>query len=416
MEDSSQLLQRLHELEGQIQEIKTKLDPPTREARLKRCVRKAPMFVLSNWGFFATLVAVGLGVWAYWYYDVSYFESQRNISQSKAAGEFYRKLGDSLILHGEREAAEDAYRSALKVSPNNMEATRGLLKMQVFDPLEGQKDIIPEVVDKKIDYLSSLITDNTESFIVSYFKGERYEEQEEYAQAKTAYEESISKNPDFVYGYIALAYVSILAGDGVDYGMGQLDEALKHDPNSALALNNLGFCYMVKRDYDKAFKLFEHAHQISPYLEVFVNLGEAQRYKGNEDSLAEALSFHERALELLRDTKNEDNSDVAGDLAINFMPEEVGDNITPKFWVTFSTMEDKKTLVYYELSFDYALEHDWVKANQAFERAFKLDAAETYREFFDNKIQSIEKFSERTPDKTTLGWFEKRRHRLVPVV
>lgn len=117
--------------------------------------------------------------------------------------------------------------------------------------------------------------------------------------------------------------------------MGQLDEALKHDPNSALALNNLGFCYMVKRDYDKAFKLFEHAHQISPYLEVFVNLGEAQRYKGNEDSLAEALSFHERALELLRDTKNEDNSDVAGDLAINFMPEEVGDNITPKFWVTF---------------------------------------------------------------------------------
>lgn len=410
MADNSQVLKRLHELEDRIQEIKAEIEPST-ETRLRRCLRKTPMFVLSNWTLFAFLIAA---VWAYWYYGVSYFESQRNVAESKQAAEFYRKLGDRLMLYGERDAAADAYRNALKINPNNMEATRGTLKTQVFDSLEGQSNIIPEVVDQKLAYLNNLITDSRERFILSYFKGERYEEQEKYDQAKAAYEESIKLNPDFVYGYVALAYDSILAGDGVDYGMKQLNEALKRDPNSAIALNNLGFCYMVKGEFSDALGLFDRARQISPYLEVWVNLGEAQRYKGDADSLQEALDAHKRALELLSNDKDEDESDIAGDLAVNFMPEEVGDNVTPTSWITFTNMDEKRTLVYYELSFDYAMKHDWKKADQSFERAFKLDEPQTYAEFVVNKIQSIEKFSQRKPDKSAIHWFEKQRRRLTP--
>jgi tetratricopeptide (TPR) repeat protein len=414
MANNSQLIDKLHEMDHQIQEIKAQLDPP-KGGLLRRSLRKTPTFVLSNWGFFAFMIAVGLAVWAYWYYDVSYFESQRNIAQSKQSAEFYRKLGDNLMLYGERDAAADSYSKALKINPNNMEATRGLLKTEVFDSLEGQNNIIPEVVDEKIAYLNSLITDDKERFILAYFKGERYEEQEKYDQAKAQYEESIKLNPDFVYGYIAVAYDSILAGDGVDYGMRQLNEALQHDPNSALALNNLGFCYMVKGKYSEALTMFDRARQISPYLEVWINLGEAQRYKGNDDSLEQALDSHKRALGLLSDSKDEDESDIAGELAINFMPERVGDNDTPKSWVTFTNMDEKRTLVYYELSFDYAMRHDWRRANQSFMTASQLDQRGTYPEFIANKIISIERFSEKKPDKITVRWFEKQRHRLLPV-
>src|SRR6185436_19283649 len=106
------------------------------------------------------------------YYDVSFFEAQRNTFETKQTAETYRRLGDRLMLYGERDAAKDAYRNALRINPNDMAAARNLAKAQVFDSPSGQTNIIPLVVNQQIEYLNSFVTDSKERYIISYFKGE----------------------------------------------------------------------------------------------------------------------------------------------------------------------------------------------------------------------------------------------------
>ena len=137
----------------------------------------------------------------------------------------------------------------------------------------------------------------------------------------------------------------------------------------------------------------------------------AHRYKGGADNLDEALLHHKRALDLLKHS-NEKESLVAGEYAINYMPESEGDNETPKEFATFVRPEEKEMLVFYELSFDYAMKHDWVNADKSFNQAWRLDEDRAFQSFVENKIQSLERFTENKPDRETLLWFEKKRHRL----
>jgi tetratricopeptide (TPR) repeat protein len=403
----NEILHRLHELENQINDIRAQLDPQGKPRRK----RKALKFVVTNWGFFGFVITVVVAGLVYWHYDISYFENQKNISIVKKSADFYAQLGDRMLLLGEPEAAAESYRTALQINPSNVAASRGLFKSLIFEPLKGQEYSNNEVVDQRINYLKTLLTDDKERYIIDYLEAERFVEQEDFKLAKQKYQESITKNPEFVYGYLALAYVSVLDGDGVDFGKNQLDRAIQLNENSPLALNSLGFYYIVKLQFDKAISHLERAQKLMPYLEILIHLGNAHRYKGGADNLDEALLHHKRALDLLK-TSNEKESLVAGEYAINYMPESEGDNETPKEFATFVRPEEKEMLVFYELSFDYAMKHDWVNADKSFNQAWRLDEDRAFQSFVENKIQSLERFTENKPDRETLLWFEKKRHRL----
>ncbi len=335
------------------------------------------------------------------------------------------------MLNGEFPAAKEAYNAALKANPSNVDATRGLLKTDVLEPLPGQKYIIPEVEQTKIDHLSKVLerdedtgivahltrlfnrapARDNETYIISYFRGLQYEQRENYGCAKILYQEAINRNSKFVGGYLALAFAHVLARDPAECAIGVLGK-FENDDSSAVALNNLGYCYLLEGDFTRADGLFKRSLLISPYLEAYVNLGDGYRYLRDADS---ALRYHNAALKWVEDPHNEKENAVAGGLAINFMPTKQGDTETPKTYVEIQETNQKRMLVLFELSLDYALKEDFVRADQTFNAAFALDPEGAYQAFIDNKIESIENLSQNLSEspipKRSLRWFEKQRRR-----
>ena len=419
MQDRTPLLERLHQLESQVDQLKKRLDSPKQSGyiiqsasrlrwqRFGRGVRRSRTWLLANWGLLGFLFAVFVTVWVYLRYDIGYFEPQETLSLS------YVKLGDQLMLNGEFTAAREAYSAAIQLNQSNAEARRGLLKTDILQPLSGQRFTIPEVENAKLSHLIGLMKPDegngveNETYIVSYFRGVQYERQHDYPCAKHFYLESVTRNPNFIYGYISLGYASILAGDPADAPIKTLEGAPGYE-KSALALNNLGYCYMLQTCFKTAIDRFQKSLSISPYLEAHINLGDAYRYLGEVDK---ALRSHNDALEWVEDARNEKENPVAGPLAINFMPVSGGDNKTTRNYVTIDNLNKKRMLVYYELSFDYALKSDFVSADRAFEQAYALDRDGRYHAFFDNKIESIKQISEAKPSMRSGSWFEIKQQR-----
>lgn len=381
-------------------------------------------FVFSNWGFFAFVLTLCFALWAYVRYGVGYFESQKNISLTKRSSDFYRQLGDKLMLYGEFVAAKDAYGTALKVNPSNIDATRGALKIQAREPLEGQQLIIPEVADLRIRSLKELLKFDekrglagffgflkarvdSEDFFIDFLEGELSQLQDENAKAKAFYRMSLEKNPGFIYGYIALATLDYASQD-YDAAIATLETAERQDPNSALVLNTLGACHMIKANFTQARQLFAKSWKISPYLSTILNLAEADRYLGNAES---ALYIDYASLQLVSNDQNEKERIVADDIIFGFMPEKSGEK-APARNTTISSMDQKKMAVYYALSLDHALKGESDKADEAFVHAGQLDPQRGFDSLLNNRILSIENFSGLELSADTRKWMKEKRERL----
>ena len=369
---------------------------------------------MANPGFVTLLITLGVAGWAAWRYDISPFEGQRNIATRKQSSDAYRQIGDQLVLLAEFEAAEVAYGKALEINQDNVRAMHGLLITEVSQPLEGQKEVVPEVLDVRLQELQILLKDPSENYIIPYLEGQRYEDQEDYQRAKDSYEESIHRNHEFVGGYINLAYLDILNKAGNDSSLKALERVPeKRKSQSALVLNNLGFCYMVRdvviRNVSSSISLFERSRKISPYFETLINLGDAYRYDSNIHS---AFDSHQEALALVTDSGSEEENPVVGNLAVNYMPKSKEDKETPKTYATFSSLREKQILAHYAISFDYALLDQRPEADRDFDIAFKLDEPREYNVFVANKICSIEEFSKNPLTTGAKKWFEEHRARL----
>lgn len=418
MKDTTELLERVHQLESEIEKVKNELAPP-KKGFFANWVRRPARFVTRHW---SVILSLSIALFIYWKYGIGYFEPQKNTALAKRTSDSYVDLGEKLLLNGEFPAAKEAYNAALKVNPNNVDATRGMLTIDVMEPLPGQKYGIPEVQEAKVAHLYAVLNkapeksllerlkqflsgtkDEDKTYIVSYFRGLLAEQQRNYPEAKKEYQASVDRRPDFIAGYIALAFDHILAGDSVDEPIKTLKEALKKNERSAIALNNLAFCYVLKLKFEEARCLYEEAERISPYLDTYVNLADTYRLRGDDDN---ALLYHKHGLDLILDAGAEKEHAVAGIMVINFMPKHVGDTETTKDYITVRTMKEKKALIKYELSLDYALAGDLKKAQTAFDEASVLDPDKQYDKFMKNKTLSLVKF--RTMSRKTERWLKAR--------
>jgi tetratricopeptide (TPR) repeat protein len=407
-------------------QLESDINPPLQQTWLDRhapwlrspwqAIKYLFTFVRNNTGFVTLLLSIVVAGWAAWRYDISPFEGQQNIATRKQSADAYRQIGDQLVLLAEFEAAEGAYHKALEINQDNVRAMHGLLISEVSQPLQGQKDVVPEVLDVRLKQLRTMLTDPKENYIIPFLEGQRYEEEEEYQKANDSYEESIKQKPEFVGGYINLAYLGILDRAGNDSSLKALERVPETQKwQSALVLNNLGFCYMVRdvvtRDVSLSINLFERSRKISPYFETLINLGDAYRYHGDIDK---AFDNHQEALELVTNSDSEKENPVVGNMAVNYMPESKEDKETPKKYERFSSLKEKRILAYYAISLDYALLQWTEEADKNFDMAFRLDQAGEYSEFIANKICSVKQFSRAYPKTSAKNWFEKQSTRLAP--
>jgi tetratricopeptide (TPR) repeat protein len=404
MIEKSELLNKLLNLENEILFLKEEIEIVPK-SKFTKTLNKVCKFFISYWVLLSFLVTILTALYIKFEYKIEYLEHYSNLSTTKKLSEFYRELGDRMMVYSEWVAAEAAYREAINLNPNNLKATYGIVKSQVFQPLEGQKFSSPEVVDSKLAYLKAHFPDD---YDVYFLQGIRYKEMGDIDSAKLWFQKSIDKNPEFVGGYLELGYLQ--GGTlNIKEAIKNYHSVLKIDPNYARANNNLGFCYMLTTEFEKAIALLEKSYRISPLSISALNIGDSYLYLRNFDK---AQLWFQHALEVFKDTTFTKERYASGECSANYLPLFKGDSTTIKYSIKIYDFKYIKAFIHYSLSFTYAFLEDFNTANQEFRSGRKLDTLGLYNQYIFYKIRSIQNFL--TPNQKVTDWFEKIKKQLMP--
>ena len=385
-------------LEHRLSEIKSSLNPQQRGIS----ARKAAQFFLTYWTLFAFGATVLFALYVYCRYGVGYFESYKNISDTKKSAQYYKDIGDSLVPRAEFKAAEGAYAEALRINPNYIEGRLGLMRSQVLSPLEGYKKFTTVVVEARLNYLKQI---SPNDHLIPYFRGILKMEQDDKPGAENLFLESRTKEPKFAGNDIQLGYIDLFYGR-IDSASGNFRNALATVPDHPMVLNYLGMCEMVALKFAEAKCHLERAAKISPRLETLLNLGEAYRNSGDNDS---ATFTHENALRLLNnpDLKEGMHYELG---TFNYMPLARRPEAVRSFEQA-SSLDQYRALINYALSIDYALQRKFPEASKAFDRGYDSDRTINGEKalgcFYLNRVDFVT--HHKKPGADIVKWFDKKR-------
>ncbi len=403
-----EMLERVHLLEKELELLRERVEPETSMNRYVVRLKRAYRFVVSNWTAFSVLGAILVGFYVWDMFGIDYyFDSYRNTANSRRLAEFYCCLGDRFMTLSEWDAAEDAYRKALEINRNNLDATYGIVKAEVFQPVGKEHEPAPAVISTKLKYLAARFPDDHQ---VDYLKGLFAWKNGDSVQAKQLWESSAKKyervrkrlgrddmEEGFVGAYVMLGNLSLVDND--------LPNAIKHTelavriaPDHPTAVNNLGYCYLLSgRDAD-AVKFLSQAFNASSAVLTALNLGDAYLNAGDLD---QALYYHQYALKTLNDPKNE-NERLVGYTWTYHVPQAAGQPLTqPTVFV--GTVERKKAFVCYELSLDYAALGDFADAEKMLTQALLRDTDKEYLVYFIARAHQVTERSKLEPGRKE--WF-----------
>jgi tetratricopeptide (TPR) repeat protein len=404
--DENALLERLDRLEQSIKSLQTggPVSKPAEPRATK--FQRLCKFLLANWVLLSFVFALATAVYVKFAFGVDYLRDYRSIKLKHDLGDFHTRMGDILMGRGEWAAAEDAYRNAQQIDPENLAAARGIVKAQVLKPPAGEKYYVPEVVDAKLRYLLSLYPEDAQ---LSFLKGVRLQEQGDEDDAMETYKKAIAKNKNSPGSRVNLGF--IYAGEkhfNMDEAIKNLEESLELDSDYPLTHQNLGFLYLLSLNFAKAVEHEKRAFDISAKWSNAYNLGEAYRYSGD---FGDAIRWHKFVLERLSAANSEDDPFVRQSATqINYMPVNRQDRETIKTTVTVYGLEDKKIFTHYALSFDYALADDFDNANKELREALRMNKNYGFSRYYESTIDSIENLC--NPSGQAKKWFESHRGRL----
>ena len=406
--DNKQAYAKLTELETQLQVLKSEIatvEPTNRFVGLIQSVIKS---AVTYWALLAFLFGVAVALYVKLKFRIDYFESYRDVATKKMLSEFYRDLGDRMMDSNEWAAAEAAYRESLGINPTNIQATYGIAKASVFQPLEGQKFYAPEIAESKLNYLieNSGHRERRDNDLAQLFflKSINRVDQED---KRYWLNKAIEADPRYAPAYLSLGYSYTSSGErqkAIDY----YKKAAEIDPDWWVANNNLGGQYLDLADFPKAVEYFALANKLVRDFVIQLNLGDAYRYAG---LLPAALEFHKTAVTNIEIEEIENERYAAGESIWSFMPLFKGDTDTVKQTVRIRSLSEKKMIAYYALAFDRALTGEHAKANKWFDRARACDEAGEFSSFFVNRIDATLSFL--NPQGKNRAWFQEKRNLLA---
>lgn len=397
--ERSDLTERIELVENEIQKLKA----AQARSQPRSPLHAAARFLIENWVLLSFVFALLTAIYVKFAYHVDYLESYRNTSDNKKLSEFYVRLGDNMMAVTNWDAAADAYESALKLNPNNQAATYGLVKARVFQPLPGAKEIDPEIVDTRLDYLLKH-RDLKDDYQVFLMKSYRLLQMGDASQARSWIEKCIDKAPQFASCYFVRGYIGVSEGQ-IEKAAADFAKVLEYDPNSSVARNNLAACNMILARFDRAADLFSDSNRIDPTALNARNLAEASWFTGRFQS---ALIAHSWAADRVDRITDPNERFLAGLWMEPFLPLRPGDTETSKTKIFISTLDQKKAVLHYELAIDHALLGQLSAADKEFAAARKIDREPDIVNDMDNRIQSIESFVTLSP--ATRSWLDAHRH------
>jgi len=221
------LLQKIYQLEADVKLLKENSASPPKPGKIAQLIK----IIITHWGLISFAFAMATLFYVKVNFDIDYFEDYRNASTTKKISEVYRELGDRLMVNSEWKAAEDAYLKAVEINPNNIQATYGVVKAQIFAPMKGESYAGLEVVEAKLDYL---LTQFPDDYHLYFLKGVLYTLRSDNPIAIQWLQKSIDKNSNFSGSYIQLGQLH-QQNFNLEESIKNYSQALKIDPNNSLA-------------------------------------------------------------------------------------------------------------------------------------------------------------------------------------
>jgi tetratricopeptide (TPR) repeat protein len=410
----TQIRKKVADLEKEIQLLKSDLADSKHPTGFERTLQTVGQILITNWVVISFLFGIGAAFYVRWRFKIDYFETYRDQATKKMLSEFYRNLGDRLMISSEWDAAEAAYRDSLTVNPTNIRATYGLAEVGVFQPLKGEKWSAVEVTSQKLEYLIQNPPPNPSKkgqrhdlARLYYLKGLSRSDAGDEKEDREWQEKAIAQDPDFVGPHLELGYLHEGAGE-IDQAIACYKKAADLDPDLALANHNLGGAYLTKLDFTNAIHYLTKASRISPSLLTALVRGEAYAYSGQAE---EALAVNTEALRItaIPKIKNERYIRFGCTWLWSFMPLNKEDTETIKRRpVRIYSFKQKKMLARYSLALDHALLGEFEKADLLLKGV--LVEAEDFAELFVNRLQSLPAFVALPAD--VGSWFELTAQKL----
>ncbi len=386
--EESDIRKRLSDLEQEVAALKKTGQPDAEAAGSTGRLRNLSEFLKANWVLLSFVTTILIALYGKYYYGVDYFDKFETAKTNNELSEFHTQMGDRFMGMAELPSAKQAYGEALKINPDNDRAVWGSALAQVFDPPPGEKNWAPEVVDAKLDYLRQNKKFG-QDYRLDFLKTIRYEGTGDYQNALNAIQPCfIKKETDadkFVGCYFQRALIEVNLSN-IEAATADFQKAVKADPQSPMALNDLAACQLLGADFSGASKGFEESNRISPKLMTILNLGEADWYLRE---FAAALRWHQGAANYLDGNIEAGDRLLGGEWTEPYFPLHAGDRETIKNSMHVYTVAQKKTTFHFALAIDHALLEEFGAADGEFAIAMKLQPIPEHRRLIQNRMESI---------------------------
>ena len=200
----------------------------------------------------------------------------------------YSNMGNCLKLQGKLEGAMEAYSKALAIEPDIAETNYNMGNMlQLLGKSEGAIEAYNKAVAFKPDY--SVAHNNM---------GNALKEQGKLEEAIAAFSKALEIKPDFAEAYNNMGNAFQDQG-ALKEAIEAYKKALEIKPDFAEAYNNMGNALKEQGSLEKAIEAFSKALEIKPdYAEAYNNMGNAFQEQGG---LEEAIEAYNKALAIKPD-------------------------------------------------------------------------------------------------------------------
>ena len=186
--------------------------------------------------------------------DKAVSAANAQIAKAPANSNFYDLLG-TVLFNAKKDypAADAAFRKAVDLDKNNIDALEKLGKVQVQ---EGS-------VDQALALYQQSIKDNPREVRFYILAGELYEAKQNLDQAKQMYQQALNVSPDHPLASNNLAYVILQQGGNIDMALSMAQTARRGMPDSPNAADTLGWAYYNKGIYPDAINQFQEALRLN---------------------------------------------------------------------------------------------------------------------------------------------------------
>ncbi|MCM8823121.1 MAG: tetratricopeptide repeat protein [Candidatus Omnitrophica bacterium] len=233
------------------------------------------------------------------------------------------KIALLMVKLGDFDNAEKEFKMVKKISPNNLEASLGLIFLYSYldrkveleneygEFLEKAHNVRPEDMriseylgqfyfykkrlDDAIRIYEAVIKAKPDYFDAKYLLGYFYEEKGDRQKAIQIWKEILEKNPLHPDTLNSLGYVYAEEGINLDEAEALIKKSLENAPNNPAYLDSLGWVYFKKGDYIKAEEYLKKAIESTSDPLIYEHVGDLYIKLNDKEK---ALYYYHKGLEI----------------------------------------------------------------------------------------------------------------------